>query len=90
MCAGATLGHCKIKFTFITILYKYTDFGKYSSYLCTGGAYYVTYRFRFISNKSWDGGGRGGSLSLNRPIVRRGELRRGWVILLNSPVWWIK
>jgi len=32
MCAGATLGHCKIKFTFITILYKYTDFGKYSSY----------------------------------------------------------
>jgi hypothetical protein len=58
--------------------------------LCTGGAYYVTYRFRFISNKSWDGGGRGGGLSLNRPIVRRGEFTRGWVILLNSPVWWIK
>jgi hypothetical protein len=30
------------------------------SYLCTGGAYYVTYSFRFISDKSWDGGeGRG-------------------------------
>jgi hypothetical protein len=28
--------------------------------LCTGGAYYVTYSFRFISNKSWAGGeGRG-------------------------------
>ncbi len=24
---------------------------------CTGGAYHVTYIFRFISNKSWDGGG---------------------------------
>ncbi len=24
--------------------------------LCTGGAYYVTYSFRFISNKPWDGG----------------------------------
>jgi hypothetical protein len=29
-------------------------------------------------------GGRGGGLSLNRHIVRRGELTRGWVILLNS------
>jgi hypothetical protein len=28
------------------------------------------------------GGGRGGGLSLNRPIVRRGELTRVWVILL--------
>ncbi len=29
--------------------------------LCTGGTYYVTYIFCFISNKSWDGGeGRGG------------------------------
>ncbi len=39
--------------------------------LCTGGAYYVTYSFRFISNKSWDGG-RGGGVSLNRPIVGGG------------------
>jgi hypothetical protein len=32
----------------------------FSFFLCTGGAYYVTYSFRFISNKSWDGGeGRG-------------------------------
>jgi hypothetical protein len=31
-----------------------------SNLLCTGGAYYVTYSFRFISNKPWDGGeGRG-------------------------------
>jgi hypothetical protein len=31
-----------------------------NEFLCTGGAYYVTYSFRFISNKSWDGGeGRG-------------------------------
>jgi hypothetical protein len=29
-------------------------------FLCTGGAYYVTYSFRFISNKSWEKGeGRG-------------------------------
>ncbi len=34
--------------------------------------YYVTYIFRFISNKSWDGGGRGGGVSLNRPIVGGG------------------
>jgi hypothetical protein len=53
--------------------------------LCTGGAYYVTYIFRFISNKSWDGG-EGGGLSLNRPIVRRGEVTRGWLILLNQPL----
>jgi hypothetical protein len=32
-------------------------------------------------NKRGGSGGKG---------VRRGELRRGWVILLNSPVWWIK
>ena len=31
------------------------------------------------------GGGRGEGLSLNRPLVRRGELTRGWVILLNPP-----
>ncbi len=30
-------------------------------------------------------GGRGGGLSLNRPIVRRGEGTRGWLILLNPP-----
>ncbi len=29
----------------------------FNNYLCTGGAYYVTYSFRFISNKPWDGGG---------------------------------
>ncbi len=57
----------------------------YYFYLCTGGAYYVTYIFRFISNKSWDGGGRGGGLSLNRPIVRRGEVTRGRLILLSPP-----
>ncbi len=34
--------------------------------LCTGGAYYVTYNFRFISNKSWEGGA-----FTYRPIVRR-------------------
>jgi len=30
-------------------------------------------------------GGRGGGLSLNRPIVRRGGVTRGWLILLNPP-----
>jgi hypothetical protein len=44
--------------------------------LCTGGTYYVTYSFRFISNKSWDGGeGRG--VSLNRPIVGGGRVQEG-------------
>jgi len=33
------------------------------STLCTGGAYYVTYIFRFISNKSWDGGGGEGGFT---------------------------
>ncbi len=34
------------------------------AFLCTGGAYYVTYSFRFISNKSWDGGGGEGEFHL--------------------------
>jgi hypothetical protein len=29
--------------------------------------------------------GRGGGVSLNRPIVRGGEGTRGWLILLNPP-----
>jgi hypothetical protein len=54
--------------------------------LCTAGAYYVTYSFRFISNKSWEKGeGRGGGVSLNRPIVGGGEGTRGWLFLLNPP-----
>jgi hypothetical protein len=33
------------------------------NYLCTGGAYYVTYSFRFFSNKSGEGGGGRGSFT---------------------------
>ena len=51
--------------------------------LCTGGAYYVTYIFRFISNKFWNWGGGG---SLNRPIVSwGGGGRRGWLTYLITP-----
>jgi hypothetical protein len=43
-----------------SIILYYTKYLSRQNVLCTGGAYYVTYRFRFISNKSWDGGeGRG-------------------------------
>jgi hypothetical protein len=38
---------------------------EYTQYmLCTGGAYYVTYIFRFISNKFWNWGGGEGGLHL--------------------------
>ncbi len=57
-------------------------------FLCIGGAYYVTYIFRFISNKFWNwGGGEGRGVSLNRPIVRGGGVDRiGGLIYLIKPV----
>jgi hypothetical protein len=35
----------------------YTVYVSVYESLCTGGAYYVTYIFRFISNKFWNWGG---------------------------------